>query len=63
MIKDLYRLNTQPRSSAESSFLKNFFKLMNRSVVGKTRENLRKRVQFELITDADILRKRVAKPN
>ena len=29
----------------------------------KTQENLKKRVQVELITDAGILRKRVAKPN
>ena len=35
---------------------------MNNSVFGKTQENLRKRVQVEQITDADILRKRVAKP-
>ena len=48
---------------AESSFLKDFFKLMNNSVSGKTQENLRKPVHVELITDAGILSKRVAKPN
>ena len=37
--------------------------LMNNSVFGKIQENLRKRVHVELITDAGILRKRVAKPN
>ena len=36
---------------------------MNNSVFGKTQENLRNRVNVELITDARILRKRVAKPN
>ena len=49
------------RSLAGNSFLKDFFKLINNSVYGKTQENLRKRVQVELITDARILRKRVAK--
>ena len=36
---------------------------MNNSVFGKTQENLHNRVNVEIITDATILRKRVAKPN
>ena len=36
---------------------------MNNSAFGKTQENLRKRVQVQLITYVGILRKRVAKPN
>ena len=55
--------NTRQRSLAGSCFLIVFFNPMNNSVFGKTQENLRKRVNFELITDAGILRKRVAKPN
>ena len=62
-LKTYIDFNTHQRSLARSSFLKDFFKLMNNSVFGKTQENLRKRVQVELITDAAILRKRVAKPN
>ena len=61
-LKTYIDFNTHQRSSlAGNSFLKDFFKLMNNSVYGKTQENLRKRVQVELITDARILRKRVAK--
>ena len=58
MVEGLYRFQ---RSLA--GFLKDFFKLMNNSVFGKTQENLRNRVSVELITDARILRKRVTKPN
>ena len=36
---------------------------MNKSVYGKTQENLRKHVSVELVTDAPVLRKRVAKPS
>ena len=36
---------------------------MNDCVFGKTQENLRNRVHVELITDACILRKRVAIPS
>ena len=36
---------------------------MNNCVFGKTQENLRNRVQVDLITDAAVLRKRVAKPS
>ena len=62
-LKTYIDFNTRQRSLAGSSFLKDFFKLMNSSVFGKTQENLRKRVNVELITDVGVLRKRVAKPN
>ena len=62
-LKTYIDFNTRQRSLAGYSFLTYFFKLMNNSVFGKTQENLRNRVSVELITDARILRKRIAKPN
>ena len=61
-LKTYIDFNTHQRSLAGNDFLKTFFKLMNDAVYGKTQENLRNRVQVELVTDAYTLRKRVAKP-
>ena len=60
-LKTYIDINTHQRSLAGNSFLNDFFKLMNNNF-GKMQENLRNRVSVELMTDARILRKRVAKP-
>ena len=59
-LKTYIDFNTRQRSLAGASFLKDFFKLMNNNVFGKTQENLRNRVSVELVTETCILRKRVA---
>ena len=60
-LKTYIDFNTQKRTAAESSFEKDFFKLMNNSVFGKTIENLHKRVNVTLINDPEKLLKHASK--
>ena len=55
--------NTASRARSNTEFAKDFFKLMNNSVFGKTQENLRNRISVELIANREVALKRVAKPN
>ena len=55
--------NTEKRKHANNEFEKDFFKLMNNSVFGKTMENLRKRRNIKLISDSTKFKKYVAKPS
>ena len=61
-LKPYIDLNTRQRAAATTPFEKDFFKLMNCSVFGKTQENLRNRVNVELVTDEKIQKKRVSNP-
>ncbi|WP_185964908.1 hypothetical protein, partial [Klebsiella pneumoniae] len=62
-LKPYIDANTSRRAAATTAVEKDYFKLLNNSIFGKTLQNQRRHIDVKLVTDDKKLKKLVQKPN
>ena len=61
-LKEFINFNSEQRARSTNDFDKAFYKLKNNSLFGKTMEDVRKRINYKLVTDDDKLSKMANSP-